>query len=171
MFGRSAWKTFSLLIFCRVSGAASFFVKHVKTGKCVYDTAQKQSSSSSWGSVSYLKLTNNCLDPAAQFRIRDNGAMLNLKRQGCLAIHKKYKLPEMFYVYVPAAPQDIEKSACADHKAIKQTSWGGLTGLHFSVTKCADPKVYIETNTSCRDSENKRFIFGTFLYDLSARVF
>ncbi|XP_028402297.1 uncharacterized protein LOC114525264 [Dendronephthya gigantea] len=140
---------------------AGFFVKHVKTGKCIYDTARIQSQDSDWGSVSFLELSNNCLDPAAQFRFRDNGAMLNLKRRGCLAIYKKYRIDEMFYVYVPNTPGAIEVSACADHRVIKQTSWGGLSGLLHSAARCADPDRYLKTNASCVDGENKRFIFGS----------
>ena len=136
-------------------------MKHVKTGKCVNDTAQIQSNAS-WGSLSYLNLSNNCLDPAAQFRFRDNATMLNLKRQGYLTICKKRALPEMFYVYVPSSPPNITESACADHRAIKQTPWGGLSGSNDSVTRCADPQMYIET-TNCGYTENRRFNFGKFL--------
>ncbi|XP_028416861.1 uncharacterized protein LOC114541076 [Dendronephthya gigantea] len=87
--------------------------------------------------------------------------MFNLKRQGCLAIYRKHSFPEMFYVYVPATPGAIESSACADHRVIKQTSWGGLRGFLKSATRCADPDGYIKTTTSCEDGENKRFIFGS----------
>ncbi|XP_028402633.1 uncharacterized protein LOC114525468 [Dendronephthya gigantea] len=140
---------------------AGFFVKHIKTGMCIYDTARIQSQGPDWGSVSFLELSNNCLDPAAQFRFRDNGAMLNLKRQGCLAIYQKKGQDEMFWVYVPATPKIKEKSACANKRVIEQTSSGGLRGFYNSAARCADPDGYIKTNVSCLDGKNKRFNFGS----------
>ena len=138
-------------------------MKHVKTGKCIHDTGRLQSSGSGWGSLSFLELSNNCLDRAAEFQFRDNGAMFNLKRQGCLAIYHKHFFPEMFFVYVPAFPRQLEVSACADHRVIKQTSWGGLSGIMFaSATRCADPKVYIEMSPCHGDTENQHFNFGKF---------
>ncbi|XP_028402632.1 uncharacterized protein LOC114525467 [Dendronephthya gigantea] len=147
-----------LLYFHSVAG---FFVKHIKTGMCIYDTARIQSQSWLWGNVSFLELSNNCLDPAAQFRFRDNGAMMNLKRQGCLTIFDKRGLDEMFYLYVPATPVIKESSACADHRVIEQTSSGGLRGFFNSAARCADPDGYIKTNPSCLHGENKRFNFGS----------
>ena len=78
-------------------------MKHAQTGMCINDTRKLHQKTESWGNVSFVELSNNCLDPAAQFRFRDNGAMLNLKRPGCLfPIHKEgsgYDL-DMFYLYV-----------------------------------------------------------------------
>ena len=73
---------FIFLFLCFVSGAACFFVKHVQTGMCINDTRILQTDQS-WGNLSYVELSNNCLDPAAQFRFLDNSAMFNLKRKGC----------------------------------------------------------------------------------------
>ena len=170
-----------------MSGAAGFFVKHVQTGLCINDTSKIQSNGSSWGSVSYVELSNNCLDPAAQFRFRDNGAMLNLKRQGCLSAHHKsgfgYKI-DMFYIYVDAV--SLDRSACAQkpdkkiYRAINQTTWGGLSVYYRSDHKtsfqtwCAvnghykrlaenqgiDP--YVKVTTPCTDAPEKRFHFGEF---------
>ena len=169
--------------FC-ASGVGGFFVKHVKTGMCIYDTGKIQSKGSSWGSLSYTELFNNCLDPAAQFRFRDNGAMLNVKRKGCLAAsHKDSNYLDNFYIYVS---DDLEKSACAQkpddkiYRAITQTSWGGLSVYYkgYKKTKfqtwCAVPKThkslanygidpYIGLTTNCNDAEDKRFNFGKFL--------
>ena len=152
---------------------------------CINDTSIIQSRGS-WGSLSFVELTNNCLDPAAQFRFRDNGAMLNLKRQGCLsALYKGgsgYRL-DMFYIYVS---DNLEAEACAQDstkkRAINQTLWGGLI-LHYKrslrdpfVIKCAVPKThedlakyqgidpYIGLTTNCSDAEDKRFKFGKFLF-------
>jgi hypothetical protein len=100
---------------------------------CISDTGQIQSSGS-WGNLSFLGFSYNCLDPAAQFRFRDNGAMLNLKRQGCLAaFHKNvsgYNL-DMFYIYVDSV--SLDTAACAQkpnesiYRAITQTPEGGLS--------------------------------------------
>jgi hypothetical protein len=60
------------------SGTACFFVKWFLPYYYVYgsDTGQIQSNGS-WGNLSFLGYSDNsCLDPAAQFRFRDNGAML-----------------------------------------------------------------------------------------------
>ena len=179
---------FTFFIFC-VIAVGGFFVKHVKTGLCINDTSKIQSGiGSSWGTVSYVELSNNCLDPAAQFRFRDNGAMLNLKRQGCLAALYKggrgYYL-DMFYIYVDAVSLDrgacIQKPDKKIYSAITQTSWGGLAvyyrrSLKSSFqTRCAVPNTYqplatnqgidpyIDLTTNCNDAEDKRFHFGKFL--------
>ena len=158
-------------------------MKHVKTGMCINDTSKIQSGEgSSWGNLSYVELSNNCLDPAAQFRFRNNGAMLNLKRPGCLAALYKaddgYYL-DMFYIYVS---DNLEKGACAEDsqnkRAITQTEWGGfflyykrLKGDPFE-TRCAVPKTHkelaknqgidphIELTTNCNYAEDQRFHFG-----------
>ena len=109
-------------------------MKHVQTGMCINDTSIIHSHSPSWGSASFVELSNNCLDPAAQFRFRDNGAMLNLIRQGCLfATYKNgfgyYR--DMFYIYVDSV--SLDRAACAQkpdqniYRAITQTPWGGLS--------------------------------------------
>jgi hypothetical protein len=171
-------------------GAAGFFVKHVQTGMCINDTSKIQSRGSGWGNLSFVELSNNCLDPAAQFRFRDNGAMLNLKRQGCLSAHYKrgsgYFL-DMFYIYVDAV--SLDRSACAQYpyvlkpiyRAITQTTWGGLSVYYRKSEKtsfatwCAvnghheplagnqgvDP--YVKLTTSCADAPEKHFHFGEFL--------
>jgi hypothetical protein len=123
------------------SGTACFFVKwfhsyyygYTSIG-CLNDTGQIQSNGS-WGNLSFLGFSDNsCLDPAAQFRFRDNGAMLNLKRQGCLAAFNKsgsgYDL-DMFYLYVDSV--SLDTAACAQkpnesiYRAITQTPEGGLS--------------------------------------------
>ena len=159
---------------------------------CINDTSKIQSGiGSSWGTMSFVELSNNCLDPAAQFRFRDNGAMLNLKRQGCLFASYKsgsgyYR--DMFYIYVDAV--SLDRSACAQkpdekiYRAITQTSWGGLSVYYKDYrkttfeTRCAVPKTYqpLATNQgidpyigltdNCNDVEDKRFNFGKFLVQI-----
>jgi hypothetical protein len=155
------------------------------TRNCIKDTGQIQSSGS-WGNLSFLELSNNCLDPAAQFRFCDNGAMLNLKRQGCLAAFNKngsgYDL-DMFYLYVDSV--SLDTAACAQkpnesiYRDITQTPEGGLSVYykgHSSSfqTWCAEYRYsyqlhendgiefYIGLNTRC-DRTDQRFIFGKFL--------
>ena len=175
------------IFFCAL-GIGCFFVKHVKTGMCINYTSKIQSGIGSWGTLSFVELTNNCMDPAAQFRFRDNGAMLNLKRQGCLAAFYKAGsgyLLDMFYIYVDAV--SLDRSACAQkpdqniYRAITQTSWGGLSvyysrnGKTLFQTRCAVPRThkqlatyygidpYIGLTTNCNYAEGKRFNFGKFL--------
>ena len=165
--------------------ASGFFVKHVQTGLCINDTSIIQSQDSSWGKLFFLELSNNCLHPAAQFWFRDNGAMLNLKKQGCLSAFYKsgsgYRL-DMFYLYVDAF--SLDRSACAQrpdqkiYRAIAQTTWGGLSVYYKGNGKssfqnwCAvnghykelaenqgiDP--YVKLTTPCTDTPDKRFHFG-----------
>ena len=74
----------------------------------------------------YLEISNNCLDPAAQFRFVDTGATLNLKRPGCIypVYHKNLDLLLLWVVSV----SEIEKgNFCNQELAITQTSWGGLS--------------------------------------------
>ena len=119
-------------------GADSFFVKEFTSrytkARCIKDSGQIQSSGR-WGNLFFLELSyNSCLDPAAQFRFRDNGAMLNLQRQGCLAAFHKadsgYDL-DMFYLYVDSV--SLDTAACAQkpnqgiYRAINQTSKGALS--------------------------------------------
>ena len=162
-------------------------MKHVQTGMCINDTRIIQSSGS-WGKMSFVELSNNCLDPAAQFRFRDNGAMLNLKRPGCL--FPNYRAGsgffiDMFYLYVNSKGLDTE--ACRERvdrntdPAITQTSWGGLSVRYTRdrrrtlETMCVVPKTYqrlvnnpgidpyIGWTRDCTDAENKHFNFGKFL--------
>ena len=161
-------------------------MKHVQSGMCINDTSIIHSMSPDWGNVSFVELSNNCLDPAAQFQFRDNGAMLNLKRQGCL--YATYKccsgyLLDMFYIYVDSV--SLDRSACAQkpdeniYRAITQTPWGGLsvyyTGRSPDGNWCAvsetdrrlaktgiDP--YIGLTRDCNDAKDKRFNFGKFFY-------
>ena len=163
-------------------------MKHVKTGKCINDTRIIHSRGS-WGNVSLVELSYNCLDPAAQFRFRDNSAMLNLKRPGCLfATHKTanpgYSI-DMFYLYVNS--KGLNTEACREHvarktdPAIAQTAWGGLS-LRYTrdrsrtlETMCILPKTdqrlvnnpgidpYIGWTRDCNDAEDKRFNFGKLL--------
>jgi hypothetical protein len=157
---------------------------------CINDTGQIQSSGS-WGNLSFLEISyvSNCLDPAAQFRFRDNGAMLNLKRQGCLAaFHRNgsgYDL-DMFYLYVDSV--SLDTAACAQkpnesiYRAITQTPEGGLSVYYKGKdnssfqTWCASYTsnaqlyrnygiiLYMGLSTRCHSNAyNQKFIFGKFL--------
>ena len=179
------------------SGTACFFVKwftnyYFRSGSrsnCIKDTGQIQSSGS-WGNLSFLGFSDNsCLDPAAQFRFRDNGAMLNLKRQGCLAaFHRNgsgYDL-DMFYLYVDSV--SLDTAACAQkpnesiYRAITQTPEGGLSVYYKGKDKssfqtwCAwytsNSQLYrnygiiryMGLSTQCHSNAyEQKFIFGKFL--------
>ena len=109
-------------------------MKQTHKWKCIRDTGKIQSSGS-WGNLSFLEFSDNsCLDPSAQFRFRDNGAMLSLKRQGCVAAFNRngsgYNL-DMFYLFVDSV--SLDTNACAQkpnesiYRAITQTPDGGLS--------------------------------------------
>jgi hypothetical protein len=161
------------LFLCFVSGAACFFVKHVQTGMCIHVTS-KIKVNAGWGSLTFVELSNNCLDPAAQARFLDNSAMFNLKRKGCFEATRRsgsgYYLP-MLYLLVATDPS----GNCRDRDhAITQTSWGGLSVYEVpnKGTRCAVPgkdgrlatnpgiDTYIRLTTDCADAEEKRFNFG-----------
>ena len=177
---------FTFISVLRFSGADCFFVKRFTSdytaagAYCIKDSGRIQSSGS-WGNLSFVEFSyNSCLDPAAQFRFRDNGAMLNLKRQGCLAAFNKpgsgYDL-DMFYLYVDSV--SLDTAACAQkpnegiYRAITQTSDGKLT-LYYKgkcrcsfETWCADRsyssqlgRSYVGLTRQC-GSTNRKF-FGTF---------
>jgi hypothetical protein len=112
----------------------------------------------SWGSLTFVGLSNNCLDPAAQFRFLDNSAMFNLERKSCFE-------GKFFMLYFLLATDPSGNCRDNDH-AITQTSWGGLSvyDVYYKQTRCAVPKTntYIGLAT-CSDAEDKRFNFGKFL--------
>ena len=143
-------------LFCFVSGAACFFVKHVQTGMCIYATSVPQVDAS-WGKLFAVELSNNCLDPAVQFRFLENSAMFNLERKSCFEGRSS-----VLYFLLATDPSNN----CRDRdNAITQTSWGGLSvyDIYYKQTRCAVPKtntyIYIGL-TTCSDTKNKRFNFG-----------
>ena len=163
-----------VIYFCFfVSGAACFFVKHVQSGMCIHVTSVLQVDAP-WGSLTFVELSNNCLDPAAQSRFLDNSAMFNLKRKSCFEGASRsgigYSLP-MLYMLVATDPS----ANCHDRDhAITQTSWGGLSVYEVpnKGTRCAVPgkddrlatnpgiDTYIRLTKNCYDAEDKRFHFG-----------
>jgi hypothetical protein len=159
--------------------------------RCLHDTGQIQSSGS-WGNLSFLEFSGNCLDPAAQFRFRDNGAMLNLKRKGCLAAFNKngsgYDL-DMFYLYVDSVSLDtaacVQKPNESIYRAVTQTPEGGLSVYYKGKddkssfqTWCAwysynsqlydyGIERYMGLSRGCQSIDSyQRFIFGRFLLNL-----
>ena len=169
------------------------FTYRYTTGLCINDTGQILKSNGSWGNLSFLELTeNSCLDPAAQFRFRDNGAMLNIKSQGCLAADHQagsgYDI-DMFYLYVDSV--SIDTAACAQkpnesiYRAITQTPDGKLSVYYKGKDKssfetwCAAPgyntqldesygiRTYIGLTTRCDFFfHNQRFFFGEYLLSI-----
>ena len=160
-------KGFKLLNFF-VPDTTGFFVKHVQTGMCINDTSIIHSGDSSWGNMSFLRLSNNCLDPAAQFRFVNTGAMLNLKRPGCL-FPLPGNNPNWLALWVASFSEIKLGRSCND--GITQTPWGGLS---TKPSRCAEPKTdqrfasrgtnsYIGLNQDCNDNQNRRFNFGKIL--------
>ena len=118
-----------------VPDTTGFFVKHVKTGMCVNDTSII-SIEGKWGNMSYLEPSNNCLDPAAQFRFVDTSVMLNLKRPGCLHPLPNHN-PDWLALWVASFSEIELGNSCDQNLAITQTSWGGLS---TKTSGCAEPK-------------------------------
>ena len=183
---------FGLLLF--VLGVQCFFVKgyydnDIHKGQCIKDTGFIQSKGT-WGNLSILGLTDNsCLDPAAQFRFRDNGAMFNVERQGCLAAFNRNVLGydlDMFYVYVDSVSP--ETAACANkpnegiHRAISQNrmrglsvqykgknmtlfqTWCAVSRHHDQLSKVFGISYYIGLTTDCHNrSTTQTYVFGQFM--------
>ena len=139
---------------------------------CINDARIIQGKNESWGNLTFVELSNNCLDPAAQFRFRDNGAMLNLKRLGCLfPIRRSGSLYVVFYIYVSSG--SLDTSCSYESGPVNQTSWGGLSVRYRESKQCAVPKTpspfadsrgidhYIGL-ANCNEAENKSFNFGKF---------
>jgi hypothetical protein len=143
---------------------------------CIYVTSKTQVKAE-WGSLFFVELSNNCLDPDSQFRFLDNKAMLNLERKGCFEGTRRggagHGLP-MLYLLVATDPS----GNCRDRDhAITQTPWGGLYVYEVpnKGTRCAVPgkdgrvaanpgiDTYIALTTNCNDAEDKHFNFGKFL--------
>ena len=155
---------------CIVSGAAGFFVKHVQTGMCIIVTSKLQDNAN-WGNLTFVKLSNNCLDPAARSRFLDNSAMFNLKRKGCFeATRRGFQWGHhirMLFLLLASKPSDN----CRNDHAITQTTWGGLSVYHESKAWCTVPETdsQLVTNigidhyiglTNCDNAEEKHFNFG-----------
>jgi hypothetical protein len=157
---------------------------------CINDTTKLQIERN-WGNLGFSELSNSCLEPAAQFRFRDNGAMLNLARNGCFVAFYRdgigYYL-DLFYIFFDAI--SLDRDGCIQSRAITQTSWGGLSIRYRGFpgklrpkkpieTWCAVPKTdvrlienpgidpYLGMTTDCNDAEDKRFNFGKFLRYIS----
>jgi hypothetical protein len=127
------------LFLCFISGAACFFVKHVQTGMCIHVTKLLQVDAS-WGSLTFVELSNNCLDPDSQSRFLDNSAMLNLKRKGCFEATRRggtgRYLPMLYMILTPDPSYN-----CSQRHATTKTSWGGLSVYEVpnKGTRCAVP--------------------------------
>ena len=146
-------------------------MKNVQTDMCINDTSTIITKGE-WGNTSYLEFSNNCLDPAAQFRFVDTSAMLNLKRHGCL--HPLYtKINKKRFDLLPlwvASVSEIENgNSCHKKYAITQNSWGSLDVQHRmkdnTKTWCAVHKTNqpLSLTQDCDDNQNTRFNFGKFV--------
>ncbi|XP_028417483.1 uncharacterized protein LOC114541876 [Dendronephthya gigantea] len=161
--------------------AACFFLRKLNgynrlKPHCVNDTGVIHSEDN-WGNSSFLELAqDSCLDPSAQFRFRDNGAMLNIERQGCLAggtlSGSCYDLDLLY----------LDTAACAEkrgiHRAINQTPKGTLSILYkrgenstfealcatykknYQLKKDYGIHHYLGLISEC-DHRRQRFVFGT----------
>jgi hypothetical protein len=120
---------------------------------CIYATNKIQVNAD-WGKLFAVELSNNCLDPAVQFRFLDNSAMFNLERKSCF----EGKLSVLYFLLATDTSAN-----CRDRdNAITQTSWGGLSvyEVDSGQTPCAVPKTTYIGLTTCSDTEDKRFNFG-----------
>ena len=150
-------------------------MKHVKTGMCLNGTRVPWRSLFTNKSVPFLEFSNNCLDPAAQFRF-DDGAVVHLKTQGCLypARYKPDYYYDMLHLYISCSSSSSWNiyRICNSNRAISQTCWGGLRVRYKGYT-CAVPKTnkLLRKNqgidpyvglTNCCNTEDKHFNFGKF---------
>ena len=133
-----------------------------------------------YGNYSFVELSNNCLDPAAQIRFLDNGGMFNLKIQACFFPISRNGFGSSFgltnFYFIPSIIW-----ICYNNNNITQTPWGGLFWSSSTIVGtiyfagCALPNTskqlvekhgvdpYIQMTTDCNDRDDKRFNFGKFL--------
>ena len=121
------------------------------TGGCIKDIGQIQSNGS-WGALYFTGIfwdSDSCLHPAAQFRFLDNGAMLSLERQGCLAAFNRngsgYNL-DMFYIYVGSEAACAQKPSEGIYRAIKQTAEEGLS-VYYRQSKTKPFEIWCAMNS------------------------
>ncbi|XP_046858365.1 uncharacterized protein LOC124451807 isoform X2 [Xenia sp. Carnegie-2017] len=174
---------FSMLVYnfaFLLQGTAGFFLKHVETGKCIYDTKKVQSRhrppSGGERTLHFLELSDNCLHPASQFKYLDNGALLKLNVTGCL--QGVYKTGNGYYLdmlYIHTDTHNINDVACVSNNAVTQTSWGGLQirfDRHGNQFRCFRPRTSKELldnqavdpylkMAGCNSAPKKQFHFGS----------
>ena len=138
-----------------------FFIKHVQSRKCIYDTGVEYSRYPRNNPVHltyYLNLTKNCFDSTAQFKFHQSGSILKPNREGCLV--GEIVLQDLFLIYEKKG--DITAS-CNARYALNQTLQGGIFTSDFN--KCAVPSGFIKRHVymgmaKCNDEEDQRFHFG-----------
>ena len=146
------------VIFSETNG---FFIKHVQSGKCIYDTGVEYLRYPSINPIHltyYLNLTKNCFDSTTQFKFHQSGSILKPNRRGCLVGEEI--LQDLFLIYEKKG--DIA-AACKDANALTQTFQGGIFTSDFD--KCAVPPGYIKRHVymgiaNCNNEEDQRFHFG-----------
>ncbi len=151
----TAYYFFLNFIFALFLGGACFFVRSLDFSNagsgCIRDTGQMQSSGS-WGALYFMGILwdyNSCLHPAAQFRFLENGAMLSLKRQGCLAAFNYVVFGynfNMFYIYVGSEAACAQKPSEGIYRAIKQTAEEGLS-VYYRQNKTRPFEIWCAMNS------------------------
>ncbi|XP_046857058.1 receptor-type tyrosine-protein phosphatase S-like isoform X7 [Xenia sp. Carnegie-2017] len=174
---------FSMLVYnfaFLLQGTAGFFLKHVETGKCIYDTKIVQSRypppTGGERTLHFLELSDNCLHPASQFKFLNNDALLKLNVPGCL--QGVYKAGNSYYLdmlYIHTDTHNINDVACVNNNAVTQTSWGGLAtrydraGYQFRYLRPRTSKELKDIQgvdpylkmASCKFTPKKQFHFGS----------
>ena len=169
------------------SGTAGFFLKHVETGKCIYDTKIVQSRyrppTGGERTLHFLELSDNCLHPASQFKFLDNGAVLKLNVPGCLQGVYKYGTGyQLHMLYIHTDTHNINDVACVNNNAVTQTSWGGLQiryDRHGNQFRCFRPRTSKELldnqavdpylkMAGCNFAPKKQFHFGKCYFVLNS---
>ncbi|XP_046857400.1 uncharacterized protein LOC124450794 [Xenia sp. Carnegie-2017] len=142
-----------------------FFIKHVLSGKCIYDTGVEYSryprNNNPIHLTYYLNLTKNCFDSTAQFKFHQSGSILKPNREGCLVGERDFK--KLFLIYEKKG--DIA-AACNDANALNQTFQGGIFTSNMYFNDCAVPPGYIKSQVymgiaKCNGEEDQRFHFGS----------
>ncbi|XP_046858355.1 uncharacterized protein LOC124451786 [Xenia sp. Carnegie-2017] len=94
-----------------------FFLKHVETGKCIYDTEKIQSSLGA-RTLRFLELSHNCLHPASQFKFLVNSAIMKLNVPSCLqGVHKWVNGYRLDVLYIHTDTHNINYVACVNNNA------------------------------------------------------
>lgn len=151
-----------------------------KSNRCILDTGEKQSNLS-WGyAVPFLELSPKCLDPVAQFSFQDNGALLNLKTQRCLAAFNTNGHNAI------ASAQNPQEGTCAlvthsadgrlsvKHKERGENSvhsWCAIWRFNEQLYKRFGIEFYVGLTTKCDSIYDTTFVFGKRGFRLFYKAF
>ena len=147
-------------VFCLILESENLFLRHTKSGKCIR-TGKLVYNNPRHAKPYFVVMTNNCLNPRAQFRYVDNELLHNIEKGGTLVspLPSNKLFNSSLAVYHGVSKDSLNYQKSDDHR-LKQTDAGSLF-FHTMVTPvCAAPETkFIKRSETC-DREGQDFTFG-----------